>query len=125
MGFLTASFDRERIWILRFGGMAVSQYDAFVATLATSSLPITSIKSIYQETTHFRQVLGQYSWNIDSNLVTDNFDHFLRETFKIAIGNGLVCEDGLQFYPNHQGFSARSIWLGSQFFLSGTRTILI
>jgi hypothetical protein len=115
-------FDHETEWLRRFGSMFGDRCDFFIETQVTNNLSIVLPIQLYSQICDFRNRLGRNS--INPVAIRGNFETYLDEVSKIASGTGLVCEDGFRYYVETTDFSSRSIWLGSQMFLSGAESLL-
>lgn len=113
------AFDHETKWLNdKFGNLCVEACQQFIQS--ESEANIQSMKILYRRIIVFRE---QFRHLYESADVRGNFERYLDEILKVAIGTALVCEDGLKYYKPAQ-FSARSIWLGSRMFLQGTDNLL-
>jgi hypothetical protein len=112
-------FGPEIDWLrVKFGELSAEKCRQFIQS--GIEIDVRSVETLYEKIVEFREqfkrVYGSASWR-------ENFEQYLDEILKIAIGVALFCEDGLKYYKP-SGFSVRSIWLGSRMFLDGAKNLL-
>ena len=103
----------------KFGELCVKNCQDFIQSEIEAD--IQSVNVLYKQIIAFREQFKRICESVD--IVRDNFQRYIDESLRIAIGTALVCEDGLKYYKQ-TGFSVRSIWLGSRMFLAGTESLL-
>jgi hypothetical protein len=114
-----SEFDNEIAWLSKFGEICVQNCSTFIHSEINTN--INSMGDFYNHIVMFREGFNRV---YDTQNIKENFEEYLNEILKIAIGTALVCEDGLKYYKPNSTFSARSVWLGSRMFFHGATSLL-
>lgn len=107
--------EGERKWLRKFNGI-----ESLIPELTDVS-SIHSVEEIFNALNTHRSQANQIR---TEQLAECSAELCLRDALKMAIGVGLVCEDGLKFYKSQSNFSVESIRRGAGLLLDSTNNLL-